>query len=364
VRARATLAVIALLLAASGAAQSPARRLTTIDALRRYPGYFHLQNVLVHGEFVESGPRVVLRSNEREMRVLLNDQTTTSGLAEVRATLIDIGRLEPDDPRVPMESRGRDGASWPRPGEDLVLNVTGITGTQLATTASTRALALQPWRFEGQQVTIVGQFRGRNLFGDVPAAPATSRYDFVLRSADGAVWVTGLRPRGRGFELNVDARVDTGRWLQVTGTVSQERGLVTVAGTALSETKPPAAPPPSDEPAAPAAPPEPGEVVFNTPTDGETGVGLDAPIRIQFSRGLNPASLTGQVKIGYFGEVPPDVPAIEFKQNYDAANRALEIRFARPLDRFRTIRVELLDGIRTFDGAPIQPFTLTYSLGG
>jgi hypothetical protein len=152
--------------------------------------------------------------------------------------------------------------------------------------------------------------------------------------------------------------------LQITCTVSHVRGLVTVAGTTLAETKPPAAPPPSDEPAAPATPPEPGEVVFNTPTDGETEVGLEAPIRLQFSRGLNPASLAGQVRVSYFGEVPPEVPAIEFKSNYDAANRALEIRFARPLDRFRTIRVELLDGIRTFDGAPITPFTLTYSLGG
>ena len=42
------------------AAPSPApkatpRRLTTVDALRQFPGYFHLQNVLVRGEFAETG---------------------------------------------------------------------------------------------------------------------------------------------------------------------------------------------------------------------------------------------------------------------------------------------------------------------
>ena len=97
-----------------------------------------------------------------------------------------------------------------------------------------RALALQPWRFEGQNVTIVGEFRGRNLFGDQPSAPGKSRYDFVLRSADAAVWVTDLRPRGRGFDLSVEARVDTGRWLQVSGTVSQDRGLVAISGATVA----------------------------------------------------------------------------------------------------------------------------------
>jgi hypothetical protein len=365
VRPRAIFAAIALLLlAASGDAQAPVRRLTTIDALRQYPGYFHLQNVLVHGEFAESGPRIVLRANERDIRVILNDQKTVSGLAEVRGTFVDIGRLEADDPRVPEEYRGREGAARPRPGEELVLNVTGILDGRLQTTTSTRALALQPWRFEGQQVTVVGQFRGRNLFGDLPAAPGTSRYDFVLRSADTAVWVTGLRPRGRGFELNVDARVDTGRWLQVTGTVSQERGLVMSAGTALMATTAPAAAPPSDELAAPAAPPDPAEVVFNTPTDSEIDVASTGPVRVQFSRGLDPSSITGQIRVSYVGEVPPDVPPIEFKHTYDAANRALEIRFARPLDRFRTVKVELLEGIKTFDGALLKPWSVTFSIGG
>src|SRR5687768_14042216 len=210
------------------------RRLATVTSLHQYPGYYHLQNVLLHGEFVENGSQPVLRGGERDIALLLNGQRLATGLVEVRGQLIDVGRLEPTDPRLAAYDGAKDPERWPRPGEELLVNVTAVTQAQLATTATVRGLALQPWRFEGQKVSVVGQFRGRNLFGDLPSAPAKSRYDFVLRSADAAVWVTDLRPRGKGFDLSVDARVDTGRWLQVTGVVSQDRGLVTIAGATVA----------------------------------------------------------------------------------------------------------------------------------
>ena len=230
-----------------------------------------------------------------------------------------------------------------------------------------RALALQPWRFEGQTVTIVGEFRGRNLFGDQPSAPAKSRYDFVLRSADAAVWVTDLRPRGRGFDLSVEARVDTGRWLQVSGTVSQERGLVIISGTTVTPANAPQETVPDDDSAAAAPPPEPGEVVFSTPTEGDIDVATTGTVRVQFSRGLDAASLADRIQVAYVGGAQPAgtaEPPLEFKYSYDAANRAIEIRFSRPPERFRTLRVELLEGIRTFDGAPVAPWTLMFSVGG
>ena len=115
------------------------------------------------------------------------------------------------------------------PGEDLVLSVTSITKSGPVTTPTIRELALEPWRFDGQSVTVTGQFGGRNLFGDLPAAPAKGQFDFVLRNGtDGAIWVTGLRPRGKGFDLNVDARVDTSHWVAVTGAVKRERGMVLI----------------------------------------------------------------------------------------------------------------------------------------
>lgn len=358
-------AVLILVAAGDAASQGPVRRLATIAALREYPSYFHLQNVLLHGEFVENGTQIVLRGGERALPVILNDVTTPAGPVEVRGQVIDVGRLEPGDARVATYAQGRDFDPWPRPGEELVLSVTNVVAAPAAATPSVRALALQPWRFEGQKVAIVGQFRGRNLFGDLPSAPGKSRYDFVLRSADAAVWVTDLRPRGRDFELSVDARVDTGRWLQVSGTVALERGLVTVVGATLAQADAPEASPPSeDEAPPPPLPAEPGEVVFSSPTEGEVDVPAGSRVRVQFSRGIDPMSLTDRIRVGYVGAPAPGdvVGPPQFTFAYDGATRAVEIRFASPLEAFRTVRIELLEGIRTFDGAPVRPWTLTFSI--
>jgi hypothetical protein len=341
-----------------------ARRLTTLDAVRQFPGYFHLQNVLLRGEFAESGTRVMFRAADQEMRAFLADGVSAaSGPVEIRAQMVDVGRLEPTDPRVAPFAGDRDTERWPRPGEELVLQVSGVTQAQPATTPTLRALALEPWRFEGQKVTVIGQFRGRNLLGDVPASPAKGRYDFVIRSADGAVWVTGLRPRARDFELSVDARVDTGRWVQVSGTVARERGLVMIEGTTFAEAKAPEAPDTSEEPSAPAVPTLPVEVVFSSPTADETDVAAASVVRVQFSRGLNPATLDGQIRVSYLGAAPGSAPP-QFETSYDAANRAVVLKFAQPLEAFRTVRVEFLEGLRGFDGSPFTPWTLTFSVGG
>ncbi len=349
-----------LLLVAVATAQTPARRPTTIDALRQFPRYFHLQNVLVHGEFVENGGAVMLRGGERDIRVRLGDNKTMTGMVEVRGTMIDVGRLEAGDPRLANDDGARDPERWPQPGEDLLLSVTGVAGAQLATSATVRGLALQPWRFDGQKVTVVGEFRGRNLFADLPNAPGVSRYDFVIRSVDTAVWVTGLRPRGQRFDLNVDARVDTGRWLQVSGTVSIDKGLVSIAATTIATATQPKAEAPADEEAMPAVPLQPGTVIFSTPTAEETGVPGTTTVRVQFSRGLAPASLAGNIRASYAGRTEP----IELQQTYDAGNNSIQIRFAQPLERFGTVKVELLEGITMFDGAPLTPWALTFSVGG
>ena len=360
---RPAIAGIVLIAALSTSDAQTTRRLATVASLRQYPGYYHLQNVLVHGEFVE-GPRVLLRGGERDIPLLLNDAKATTGLAEVRGQLIDVGRLEPTDPRLTSYDGARDPERWPRPGEELVLNVTAVAEAQLATTASVRALALQPWRFEGQMVTIVGQFRGRNLYGDLPSAPAKSRYDFVLRSADAAVWVTELRPRGRGFDLSVDARVDTGRWLQVTGMVAQDRGLVTITGTAVSATTAPETAPVEEEAAPPPPPLETADVVFSSPYEGEVDVPVTSSIRIQFSRGIDPKSIEGQIRASYVGGAPDGAPPLEFQHSYDAGTRAIELKFTQPFERFRTLRIELLEGLKAFDGAPVKPTVITFSAGG
>jgi hypothetical protein len=214
-------------------------------------------------------------------------------------------------------------------------------------------------------VTVVGNFRGRNLFGDLPGAPGKSRYDFVLRGSEGAVWVTGLRPRGRGFDLDVDRRVDSDRWLEVRGMVVRERGLVTLVATQLAATKPPqAVPAAADE--TPLPPPPPLDVVFSSPTEGEIDVSKAGPVRIQFSRGIDEKSIADAIRVSYVGAVPDAAAAVSpaFQTTYDAANRAIAIRFTQPLEPFRTLRVEVLETLKSFDGATARPWVLTFSVGG
>ena len=355
--------LLALALGTVADGQTGIRRLTTIDALRQYPGFYHLQNVLIRGEFATEGTRMVLRADQHEIRVLLDEGVSApKGVVDVRGVFLDVGRLEAADPRAGNFAEGRDGDKWPRPGEELILRVGATLETQSASGASVRLLAIEPWRYDGQTVTVTGNFRGRNLFGDLPGAPGKSKYDFVLRGTEGAVWVTDFRPRGQGFELDVNRRVDTDRWIEVTGTVVREKGLVSLKATRVSLSKAPQVTAASDEPSAPAAPLQPVEVVFNSPTDGETDVSSAGPIRIQFSRGLNESSLAGNIKVTYVGQQTEG--GVEFKSAYDAANRAIQITFAKPLQAFRTVRIELLDGIKGFDGAPFKTWAVTFSVGG
>ena len=352
--------LLASIAVAVAGAQTAIRRLTTIDAIRQYPGFYHLQNVLVRGEFATEGNRILLRADEHEIRVVLDDGVSApQGTVDTRGLFLDVGRLEAGDPRAGNFSMGRENDTWPRPGEELILRVSSTLEAQPVSGASVRSIAVEPWRYDGQTVTVTGNFRGRNLYGDLPGAPGRSRYDFVLRGTEGAVWVTDLRPRGQGFDLDVNRRVDTDRWLEVTGTVVREKGLVSVKATRVTLSKPPQVTV-SDEPVVPPVPLDPVDVVFNSPTEGETDVGPSAPIRIQFSRGLDEKSLAGQIRVAYVGVEGE----LEFRTAYDGANRAVVISFPKPLEPYRTVRVELLDGIKGFNGAPVKPWTLTFSVGG
>jgi hypothetical protein len=240
---------------------------------------------------------------------------------------------------------------------------------------SLRSIVLDPSRHIDRRVTITGQYYGRNLTGDLPDSPQQTRYDFVLRSADASIWVTNLRPRGkdargRNFELGLDARIDTGKWLQVSGTVRQGRGLLWIEGHPgsfqLAE-----APPQVVEVEAPVRVPvaPPAEVIFSAPTEEETDVSTGTNVRIQFSREIDPATFKGRIRVSY-PEVsrPPQgattIPPSDFTFEYRGFNRVLELNFVKPLERFRTLKIELLDGILGTDRQPLKPFTLTFLLGG
>jgi hypothetical protein len=354
---------IGLLLAAGLAvgvtAQATPPRTTTLESIRAYPGYFHLQQVVLHGELVAEPSVVVLEADGRRVDVHLGGAGLPAGPVVARGHVIDVGRLEAGDPRLRGYLPANPDA-WPARSELLLLVATSLTPADPVVSATVRTLALEPWRFDGESVTVTGQFRGRNLYGDLPGAPAHSEHDFVLRAAGGAVWVTGLEPRGRGFELRPAARVDTGRWVEVTGVARRDRGLVLIEGATIRLADPMDAP---DEPAdAPVPPPAPlAEVIFAIPTIDETGVPRSVVVRLQFSRGLDPATVGGNIELR---PIDSGAAPVAVEATYRAGNTSVSLTPAAPLDAFRRYAVETLDGLRAFDGSAVAPFEVTFTTGG
>jgi hypothetical protein len=182
------------------------------------------------------------------------------------------------------------------------------------------------------------------------------------------LWVTDLRPRGKEFDLNPSRRVDTGQWVRVTGTARTGRGLVWLEGTSIER-----ADEPDDAGAVlvdvPTPPTPPLEVFFSAPTADEADVRLDTTIRIQFSRDVDPATLEGHVRIAYSARQAaergePQPPPIDFTVEYHPATRSLAITPTAPLQRFRDVTLQLLEGIQGPTGQPLAPWTLTFATGG
>ena len=75
----------ALVVPCLAGAQTTVRRPTTIDALRRFPGYYHMQSVLLRGEIGNglAPGELALRCGENQLALLMNDVTAPSGTAEI-----------------------------------------------------------------------------------------------------------------------------------------------------------------------------------------------------------------------------------------------------------------------------------------
>jgi hypothetical protein len=109
--------------------------------------------------------------------------------------------------------------------------------------------------------------------------------------------------------------------------------------------------------------------MFSLPFRDEAEVSTATRIRIQFSRDIAPATLKDRVRAAY--RLPAGAAGGEHDESiaglttdYQAVKRVLEIRFSTRLERFRTVRVELLEGILGTDDQPLKPWSLTFTTGG
>jgi hypothetical protein len=359
---------LAILVAATAGTQPSARTATTLEALAQYPLFFHGRTVVTRGTVEHPAPGVVaLRSGDASRPVFLlarGQSLPSDGPVEVRGEFWDLGRLTADDPHVtgidldPLLERVSEGR-WPPHNQVLVI-VAQTANEPERLPPGLRAFVLEPARHEGQSVTVVGRFRGANLYGDLPQSPGKSRWDFVIQSADAAVWVTGVRPRGKGFSFDSTTRLDTGRSLEVTGIVRTERGLVWIEATKLELSVEAAPAAIIDVPVRTPGPPP--QVAFSLPVTGETDVSPAVKVRIQFTRDMTPESFKDRVRVSYVNaNASSGTPRVT--TTYRRDNRVLEIGFAAPLERFSTVKIELAEGITAFDGVPLAPWSMEFSVG-
>jgi len=367
--------VVLLLLGLVGSseAQPAGRRVATLSMLAEHPSFFHAEEVIVHADAV--GETVLTYLVDDRSRLLVLDvpppPVGVRDRLEVIGTFYDVGRLEPDDPRMaelPFErlSRSLLRKDWPGVGEMRLIVAASSTPLADSTAATLRTVALDPEAHVDQNVTLIGRFRGRNLYGDLPDSPGESRHDFVLTSADAAVWIVGKEPKGDDFELDVQSRTDTGRWLEVTGTVRIHEGMVLVDADTIGLAEPTKNSTPVTRVERTQGPPP--EIIFSAPLEGDTDVPTDSVVRIQFSRDMDADSFEGRVRIDYPlvasaspGVEPPG--AVAFEAEYRGRNRVLEIRFAEQLKPFTALNVALLEGVTSTDGMALPEWTLSFFSG-
>ncbi len=376
--------LIAVALCADGlsglSAQSARHVPTTVAALETYTTFFHRRPVVVRATTAGDLQDVFIADGEHRIRALnvAPPVAGTAELLEIEGTFWDVGRLQPDDPRLADHGIARlserlFNKQWPASGELRLLIATETRRADEPSDPTIRTIILEPTRYHDRTVTVTGRFRGRNLYADLPEAPGTSPTDFVLQSVDAAVWIVGKRPRGDGFDLDVMARVDTGRWLQVTGNVTGNSRLVEIEAEEIEQVERPALGPSAVTSAEAVADVGPSpEVIFSAPTRDDIDVPTDALVRIQFSRDMAAESFEGHVAVDYLGSTPTDrnpadgadATGLEFEVEYRRGNRVVTIRLAEPLLPYRTLEVTLGAEILATDGATLVPYTLRFSVGG
>lgn len=356
------LVVVSLLVAGAVIEGQSAPLTTTLATIEHFPTFFHGRVVSLVGTPVLVGDTWRLpRADTGDFVLIPQTASPPSRAVELRGQLFDVGRLDVDDSRLSATGirqivQTLYGERWPARGALFVL-VGATWKDDLAETPSVRSIALHPEAYDGKPVTIRGRFHAQNLFGDLPAWPRKSQWDFVLQSADAAVWVTGLRPRGRDFDLNPRQRLGSRTWLEVAGTVRVVDTLPTIEATHVALTTAEDEPPPAPELAL-VLQQEPPAIVFSAPLDGDIDVDQDTPVRIQFSRDMNEASFQHGVQVTY--QEPAGVAPPAFTVTYQALNRSIEIRFERRLEAGATIRVALGEGIQAADGEPLAPVTIGF----
>jgi hypothetical protein len=230
----------------------PARR--ELASIAHSPELYvtHRSHVITHGQVDMAAPTFYsLRDAGARVLLLLGHgidrdqlQRYMAGRVEVRGIVrslrpkeyllgVDLDLIEdPELPVLPAPSLGLPRVSI------TVLALTDANGAGAsegtAGELTISDLAADPARYSGAKVRVVGRFRGRNLYGDLPSGTQRDPSDWVLLDGAAAVWVCGKPPRGKGFSLDPGYKADTVRWLEVHGRIEVAQGIVYVRASKVA----------------------------------------------------------------------------------------------------------------------------------
>jgi hypothetical protein len=237
--------------------------------------------------------------------------------------------------------------------EEPDIDASSLTGVDL------RDLVKDPSRYLGKQITVLGKFRGSNLYGDLSIKDKRTPRDFIIKVGESAIWVTGRRPAGKGFRLDPSKRRDTGEWLQVIGEPWESDGTVYLKAAKVELAKDPEDP--DLEPVKVRAEEKeagpPPEVTFTLPIGGDRSVPLDSQFQVQFSKDMKGESFHRNVDLLYADDDGIGNPFPSLEVSYDGPSRTLTVKPNQTLAPEKEIRLILYDSIEDLEGQklPAEP---------
>lgn len=214
-------------------------------------------------------------------------------------------------------------------------------------------------RRDGRMVRVKGQFRGRNLYGDLPSRSMRDRRDWVIKNDVWSVWIGNRKPKGDGFDLDVDSKRDTAKWVEVYGKPFTRAGIVYIEAVRVLLSTPPSedkarvqAAPTPPPPSRPVLPPI---VVFTLPVEGEP-IPTNGRLTIQFSKDMDERTFDGRVRLRYAGpRLPGDRDFVGLRVTYEGGLKALVVDPGDALRPGRTLELLLLPGITDLTGRELVP---------
>ncbi len=214
-----------------------------------------------------------------------------------------------------------------------------------------------------EPVDVIGQFRGSNIFGDLPPRTRLSDGvdDWILRDGDAAIWITGLRPEGDGWGLDLRNKRDTATWMRVRGRLREDDGTYYLLASNVAPAEPQ-----SSQTAASPGPVGwgtlPPDVQFTLPIAFE-GAQPDSQFVIQFTKPIDPATFEGNVVLRY-ADASSDGGFTTVSIEYSEERRTLHVDPGTALERGRQFEILLRPGITDVSGMTLEEATrLTWRVG-